>query len=120
MNFNRGGSSFYSPKRTPKKATKISVKIDPLQLFLKSYKDNCTNLIPCYKASTLKVNFKIILNRNRAGKLSSRNFVAIFFAEQASVVPFSFRMVVLITLRVEISKSSMISLVIKHKHSSKD
>ena len=47
-----------TPKRTSKKATQIRVKIDPLQLFLKSYKDNCTTLILCNKASALKLNFK--------------------------------------------------------------
>ena len=100
---------FLSPphsKRTPKTATQIGVKIDPLQLFLKSYKDNFTTLILCNKASTLKLKFKIIFNTNRAGKLSNRNFVEIIFAEQAAVVPSSFRTVVLITLRMEISKLS--------------
>ena len=87
-----------TPKRTSKKATQIRVKIDPLQLFLKSYKDNCTTLILCNKTSALKLNFKNILNTNRAGKLLNRNFVEIFFAEQASVVSSSFRTVVLIAL----------------------
>ena len=103
--FRQGGGVILSlppltPKRTSKKATQIRVKIDPLQLFLKSYKDNCTTLILCNKASALKLNFKNILNTNRTGKLSNRNFVEIFFAEQASVVPSSFRTVVLIALRM--------------------
>ena len=89
--------SSLTPKRTSKK---IRVKIDPLQLFLKSYKDNCTTLILCNKASALKLNFKNILNTNRTGKLSNRNFVEICFAEQASVVPSSFGTVVLIALRI--------------------
>ena len=89
-----------TPKRTSKKATQIRVKIDPLQLFLKSYKDNCTTLILCNKASASKLNFKNILNTNRAGKLSNRNFAEVFFAEQASLVPSSFRTVVLIALRM--------------------
>ena len=38
--------------------------------------------------------------------MSNGNFVEIFFAEKASVVPSSFRIVVLITLRMEISKLS--------------
>ena len=52
-------------------------------MFLKSYKDNCTTLILRNKASALKLNFKSILNTYRAGKMSNRNFVEIFFTEQA-------------------------------------
>ena len=76
------------PLSPSQKATQIRVKIDPLQLFLKSYKDNCTTLILCNKASALKLNFKNILNSNRAGILSNKNFVEILFAEQSLRGPF--------------------------------
>ena len=86
-------------------------------MFLKSYKDNCTTLILRNKASALKLNFKSILNTYRAGKMSNRNFVEIFFTEQAKnickkkTIPSSFRTVVPIALRMYIALL-IISLVI--------
>ena len=49
------GRSNYTPftpqsETNPKKANQIRVNIDPLQLFLKSYKNNCVILIFCNKA----------------------------------------------------------------------
>ena len=103
----------YSRRETEPQPWEMILKIGASQLFL--YKTNCATLTLSNKAATLKLNSFIDVLHLFWTKIELVNcqkeiFLNTFFAEQNSLVPPCFRIIVSITLRMEISKIIILGL----------